>query len=199
MPRWTKDELTYLRGYYPWYGPDVCARHLGRSPDAVRNKASSMMLVVGEPTSYIAISDISGGKDKPDYHWLTRKAEDDGVLKHAGKQRRRLVPNEWADKINAQLERRREVRQRTKDWLTLREFASMLDVHFDSVANAMSGRTRSYARLHRHIKDVRHHRPDDVVDEWKFHPNDARLAALKYTPYDPATQIPKMHAAKEAA
>ena len=179
-----------MRIYYPWHGPEHCAKKLGRKPNAVRCKAHSMMLTVGDPKGYVAISSLNGGRNNDDYRWLVNRAREDGVIRTCGAQELLVVPEEWADKILDDLSARKHNRKVHSEWLTLHEFADMLGVNHETLRKAMIGSPGKAPRLQRYVQDVEHVKPDAHNLHWRFHPAEAKLAALRYTPFDPVSVLP---------
>lgn len=184
---WTETELNILARWYPYKGARETARMLersgyDRSPEAIRLKASALFLTRGVPKGHVPLSWVHPRVRKLGSHSSVsdvarRAAEEDGVLVKVGEGygARYSVPEEWADKYMARLERRMEAER--LGWLTTAEAAAVFGL---STKHLRCARLRPEsvgcsARLRAVLAGVRVRRGYQRL--WFWHPGDVREAA----------------------
>lgn len=194
-PRWTDDEITYLRKMYRRYGPTPIAHKLGRSRKSVTHKANKLGLYAGDSKGHTRMVHVALDANRP-RETIRKIAETDGVLKRVGPPggptHALVVPNDWAARVIARYKRQDAGEAAARaGYVSARDAAARLGVSRGTILSALRGE----GFLATHLAGVRHEhgRWDRVL----FHPAD--LAAVRTALEKERASVRKLDSVKALA
>lgn len=160
---WTSAEEQILKIAYQEGGLPLAKERLPhRAKDAIKWKASTLLLCAGVPNGYIAAIDVFAtrqGKNETDRlrvsQYLLTRAREDGVLREApGTLIKYTVPIEWADRFVEEIEAEQEHIREHRDWLRTRDLAKLLNHSHRYITRAFNENLLLARQIYAHVDSV---------------------------------------------
>jgi len=175
--RWTKQEIKYLKTYYPKYGETHCAKHLKRTPESIRKKANDLDIISGIPNGYVPLLWITRAKcDNIPQHVIQRARFENALSDIPGRFYRYAVKTSWADKYEEEQRQLDQLDADRADWLTLKQIAHEANLDYRTLIRQLQDNRALGAKL----KTIDHYQMRGPGRRYKYHPHQAREAIAQY-------------------
>ena len=175
--KWTKQEIKYLKRYYPRYGATHCAKYLQRTPESIRKQANKLDITSGIPHGYVPLLWVTRAKcNSIPPHVIQRARSENALSDIPGRFYRYAVKTSWADKYEAEQRQLDKLDADRSDWLTLKQIAYEANLNYRALIRQLQDNRQLGQLLHQ----IDHYQMRGSGRPYKYHPHQAREAIATY-------------------